>query len=70
MTAAVQEAPDGVPVIAPAGYGTSTAVEMAKSAERVGAHGILLLPPYLTEASQDGPGRARQGCLRRDRISA
>lgn len=54
VTAAVQEAPAGIPVIAPAGYGTSTAVEMAKSAERVGAQGILLLPPYLTEASQDG----------------
>jgi 5-dehydro-4-deoxyglucarate dehydratase len=54
VSAAVQEAPDGVPVIAPAGYGTSTAVEMVKSAERVGAHGILLLPPYLTECSQDG----------------
>ncbi|WP_072687297.1 5-dehydro-4-deoxyglucarate dehydratase [Rhodococcus marinonascens] len=54
VTAAVQEAPDGLPVIAPAGYGTATAVEMARSAERVGAHGILLLPPYLTEASQEG----------------
>jgi 5-dehydro-4-deoxyglucarate dehydratase len=54
VTAAVQEAPAGIPVIAPAGYGTSTAVEMARSAERVGADGILLLPPYLTEASQDG----------------
>ena len=54
VTAAVQEAPEGIPVIAPAGYGTSTAVAMAQSAERVGAHGILLLPPYLTEASQEG----------------
>ena len=54
VTAAVQEAPAGIPVIAPAGYGTSTAIEMAQSAERVGAHGVLLLPPYLTEASQEG----------------
>ncbi|CAG7587204.1 5-dehydro-4-deoxyglucarate dehydratase [Rhodococcus opacus] len=54
VRAAVQEAPDGLPVIAPAGYGTATAVQMARSAESVGAHGILLLPPYLTEASQDG----------------
>ena len=30
VTAAVQEAPDGVPVIAPAGYGTAIAVEMAQ----------------------------------------
>ncbi|MEN0139350.1 MAG: 5-dehydro-4-deoxyglucarate dehydratase [Rhodococcus sp. (in: high G+C Gram-positive bacteria)] len=54
VRAAVEEAPDGLPVIAPAGYGTATAVQMARSAESVGAHGILLLPPYLTEASQDG----------------
>ncbi|MFC8527766.1 5-dehydro-4-deoxyglucarate dehydratase [Nocardia sp. NPDC057227] len=54
VTAAVQEAPAGLPVIAPAGYGTATAVEMARSAERAGAHGLLLLPPYLTEASQEG----------------
>ncbi|MBE1532417.1 5-dehydro-4-deoxyglucarate dehydratase [Actinomadura algeriensis] len=54
VTAAVREAPDGVPVIAPAGYGTATAIELARSAERAGAAGLLLLPPYLTEASQDG----------------
>jgi 5-dehydro-4-deoxyglucarate dehydratase len=51
---AVAEAPDGLPVIAPAGYGTALAVELARAAERAGAHGILLLPPYLTEADQDG----------------
>lgn len=45
VTAAVREAPEGLPVIAPAGYGTATAVEMTRSAERAGAHGILLLPP-------------------------
>ncbi|MEU7768079.1 5-dehydro-4-deoxyglucarate dehydratase [Nocardia sp. NPDC049190] len=54
VAAAVQEAPAEVPVIAPAGYGTATAVQMAKSAQRVGAQGILLFPPYLTEASQGG----------------
>jgi 5-dehydro-4-deoxyglucarate dehydratase len=47
VMAAVQEAPAGVPVIAPA-------IEMVKSAQRIGAQGILLFPPYLTEASQDG----------------
>ena len=63
VTAAVQEAPDGVPVIAPAGYGTAIAVEMARSAERAGAHGILLLPPYLTETSQEGlVAHVRQVC--------
>ncbi|WP_328391941.1 5-dehydro-4-deoxyglucarate dehydratase [Nocardia sp. NBC_00416] len=63
VTAAVQEAPTGLPVIAPAGYGTATAIEMARAAERAGAHGILLLPPYLTEASQEGlVAHARQVC--------
>jgi 5-dehydro-4-deoxyglucarate dehydratase len=54
VSAAVGEAPDGLPVVAPAGYGTAIAVEMVRAAEAAGAHGILLFPPYLTEASQDG----------------
>lgn len=54
VAAAVAEAGDTVPVIAPAGYGTAIAVQMARDAERAGADGILLFPPYLTEASQDG----------------
>ncbi|QUG99699.1 5-dehydro-4-deoxyglucarate dehydratase [Saccharopolyspora erythraea] len=54
VSAAVREVPDGLPVIAPAGYGTAMAVELARAAERAGAHGILLLPPYLTEADQEG----------------
>ncbi|MGD6756692.1 5-dehydro-4-deoxyglucarate dehydratase [Streptomyces sp. BH105] len=54
VAAAVAAAPEGTPILAPAGYGTATAVEMAKAAERAGADGILLFPPYLTEAPQDG----------------
>ncbi|MGW0552341.1 5-dehydro-4-deoxyglucarate dehydratase [Streptomyces sp. Wb2n-11] len=54
VAATVREAPEGLPVVAPAGGGTATAVELAQQAERDGAHGILLLPPYLTEASQEG----------------
>jgi 5-dehydro-4-deoxyglucarate dehydratase len=54
VTAAVTAAPEGLPVIAPAGYGTAIAVELARTAERAGAHGILLFPPYLTEAGQAG----------------
>lgn len=54
VAATVREAPEGMPVIAPAGGGTATAIELARQAERDGAHGILLLPPYLTEASQEG----------------
>ncbi|MFE9101244.1 5-dehydro-4-deoxyglucarate dehydratase [Actinomadura geliboluensis] len=54
VRAAVAEAPDGLPVIAPAGYGTAAAAAMAREAEETGADGVLLFPPYLTEASQEG----------------
>ncbi|MFD1858869.1 5-dehydro-4-deoxyglucarate dehydratase [Aeromicrobium camelliae] len=54
VRAAVEEAPDDTPIVAPAGYGTSTAAELARSAQRAGADGILLFPPYLTEAGQEG----------------
>jgi 5-dehydro-4-deoxyglucarate dehydratase len=43
-----------VPVIAGAGYGTAMATDLAKRAERAGADAILLLPPYLLNASQPG----------------
>lgn len=52
--AAVLETAGRVPVIAGAGYGTAIAVEMAQKAERAGADGILLLPPYLMTVSQEG----------------
>jgi 5-dehydro-4-deoxyglucarate dehydratase len=54
VSAAVKETPAELPVIAPAGYGTAMAVELAQSAERSGADGILLLPHYLSEAGQRG----------------
>lgn len=54
VTAAVQAAGAGTPVLAPAGYGTAMAVEFAQAAERAGAQGLLLFPPYLTEAGQEG----------------
>lgn len=54
VTAAVEAAPEGIPVLAPAGYGTATAVDLARRAEAAGAHGILLMPPYLTETTQEG----------------
>lgn len=43
-----------VPIIAGAGGGTTLAIRYAQEAERLGAQGILLLPHYLTEASQEG----------------
>ncbi|WP_037081431.1 5-dehydro-4-deoxyglucarate dehydratase [Pseudonocardia spinosispora] len=54
VKAAVASAPEGTPIIAPSGYGTAMAVELAQAAERAGAAGILLFPPYLTEADQEG----------------
>jgi 5-dehydro-4-deoxyglucarate dehydratase len=43
-----------VPIIAGAGGSTRFAIQCAQEAERLGAHGILLLPHYLTEAGQEG----------------
>jgi 5-dehydro-4-deoxyglucarate dehydratase len=43
-----------MPIIGAAGAGTALAVQYAKETERAGAQGLLLLPHYLTEASQDG----------------
>lgn len=43
-----------VPIIAGAGGPTRFAIACAQEAERLGAHGVLLLPHYLTEAGQDG----------------
>lgn len=54
VRAAVAEAKPHVPVLAPAGYGTALAVEMARDGEAAGADGVFLLPPYLTELDQEG----------------
>ncbi len=45
---------DRVPVIAGAGKSIPDAIEFAKMAEKAGAHGLLLFPPYLTECPKDG----------------
>ncbi len=45
---------DRTPIIAGTGYGTRTATELARQAERQGASGLLILPHYLTGASQAG----------------
>jgi 5-dehydro-4-deoxyglucarate dehydratase len=43
-----------VPIVGGAGGGTTLAIKYAQEAERNGAQGVLLLPHYLTEATQDG----------------
>jgi 5-dehydro-4-deoxyglucarate dehydratase len=43
-----------VPILAGAGGPTRSAIAFGQEAARLGAKGVLLLPHYLTEASQDG----------------
>jgi 5-dehydro-4-deoxyglucarate dehydratase len=54
VAAAVKETNGRTPVIAGCGYGTAIAVDLAKAAEKAGADGLLLLPPYLMVPSQEG----------------
>jgi len=54
VRAAVDEVAGAVPVLAPATGGTATASAQARAAQEAGADGVLLLPPYLTEAGQAG----------------
>jgi 5-dehydro-4-deoxyglucarate dehydratase len=51
---AVETCRGKVPIIAGDGGPTRFAIQCAQEAERQGAHGILLLPHYLTEAGQEG----------------
>lgn len=51
---AVQTCRGRMPIIAGAGGGTTLAIRYAQEAERLGAQGVLLLPHYLTEATQEG----------------
>jgi 5-dehydro-4-deoxyglucarate dehydratase len=50
----VETAAGKSPVVAGVGYGGALAVEFARRAERAGADGILLLPPYLLQVEQEG----------------
>jgi 5-dehydro-4-deoxyglucarate dehydratase len=54
LATAVSQRPGGIPVLGAAGYGTRMAVAFARETERLGADGLLLLPPYLAEAPQAG----------------
>jgi hypothetical protein len=54
VAVAVDETKGRVPVLAGTGYGTAIAREIAMAAEKAGADGLLLLPPYLAHSEQDG----------------
>ncbi len=43
-----------VPIVGGAGGGTQLAIQYAQAAQKNGAAGVLLLPHYLTEATQEG----------------
>ena len=49
-----KQAAGNTPIIGGCGYGTAMAVQIAKSLEKAGADGLLLLPHYLITAEQDG----------------
>lgn len=54
LRVAVQACGRKLPVVGAAGYGTRMAIAYAERTEKIGASGILLLPPYLVEGPQDG----------------
>jgi 5-dehydro-4-deoxyglucarate dehydratase len=64
--AAVEAAAGRVPVFAGAGGPVRTALRFADRAKDAGADGILLLPPYLTEASGRGLVRYVREATRED----
>jgi len=54
VRAAIAGAGGKVPVLAPATGSTVNAIAQVQAAEQAGADGVLLMPPYLTEAGQRG----------------
>ena len=51
---AAKEAAGRTAIVSGCGYGTEMAIEIARSAEKAGADGILLLPHYLIDGPQEG----------------
>jgi len=54
VATAVEACGRTTPVVAGVGRGTRDAVALAQQAEAAGAAGVLLMPHYLTDASQEG----------------
>jgi 5-dehydro-4-deoxyglucarate dehydratase len=54
IVSAAKAAAGDTPIVSGCGYGTRMAMQIAQSAEKAGADGILLLPHYLIDASQEG----------------
>ncbi|OJF92323.1 5-dehydro-4-deoxyglucarate dehydratase [Pararhizobium antarcticum] len=51
---AAKEAAGKTAIVSGCGYGTDMAIDLARSVEKAGADGILLLPHYLIDAPQEG----------------
>ncbi|MDA2808390.1 5-dehydro-4-deoxyglucarate dehydratase [Nocardiopsis suaedae] len=66
--AAVATVRTGVPVLSSAGGNTAQALALARQAEEAGADGLLLLPPYLTETTQEGLHDHAAAVLRATRL--
>lgn len=54
IVSAAKEAAGETAIVSGCGYGTEMAIDIARSAEKAGADGILLLPHYLIDAPQEG----------------
>lgn len=54
IVSAAKEVSGETAIVSGCGYGTEIAVDIARSVEKVGADGILLLPHYLIDAPQEG----------------
>ncbi|WP_418138291.1 5-dehydro-4-deoxyglucarate dehydratase [Agrobacterium sp. El2ro-1b] len=54
IVAAAKDVAGETAIVSGCGYGTEIAVDIARSVEKVGADGILLLPHYLIDAPQEG----------------
>jgi 5-dehydro-4-deoxyglucarate dehydratase len=54
VSAIVDEAKGGIPVIAGTGFGAALGVQLAQQAAGAGASGILAFPPYYPQADEEG----------------
>ena len=54
VRAAVEETAGRIPILAGCGYGTAIAKQFAAAAEKAGADGLLLFPPYLVNPDPEG----------------
>jgi 5-dehydro-4-deoxyglucarate dehydratase len=54
VAAAVEEAGGRLPIVAGVGYGTRLAIDFVRAAEAAGADGLMVMPPYLLQAEQEG----------------